>query len=47
MAKILIIDDQAWGKNLCKEELSGEGHTMSAKQLWKGCQGFSKCLKAF
>ena len=29
MAKILIIDDQAWVKNLCKEGLSGEGHKVS------------------
>ncbi len=29
MANILIIDDQAWVKDLCKEGLSGEGHTVS------------------
>ncbi|MDH3567149.1 MAG: response regulator [Desulfobacteraceae bacterium] len=29
MAKILIIDDQVWVKNLCKEGLSGEGHKVS------------------
>jgi DNA-binding response OmpR family regulator len=29
MANILIIDDQAWVKDLCKEGLSGEGHKVS------------------
>lgn len=29
MANILIIDDQAWVKDLCKEGLSGEGHNVS------------------
>ena len=29
MAKILIIDDQAWVKNLCKEGLSDEGYKVS------------------
>ncbi len=30
MANILIIDDQAWVKDLCKEGLSGEGYKVSA-----------------
>ncbi len=30
MANILIIDDQVWIKDLCKEGLSGEGHNVSA-----------------
>ncbi len=29
MANILIIDDQAWVKNLCRESLTGEGHNVS------------------
>ena len=29
MANILIIDDQAWVKDLCKEGLSDEGHKVS------------------
>lgn len=30
MANILIIDDQAWIKDLCRESLSGEAHNVSA-----------------
>jgi DNA-binding NarL/FixJ family response regulator len=30
VANILIIDDQAWVSNLCREGLSGEGHRISA-----------------
>jgi len=29
MANILIIDDQTWVKNLCRESLTGEGHNVS------------------
>ena len=29
MANILIIDDQAWVKDLCKESLAGEGFNVS------------------
>jgi DNA-binding NtrC family response regulator len=29
MANILIIDDQAWVKDLCRESLAGEGYTVS------------------
>ncbi len=29
MANILIIDDQAWVKDLCKESLTGEEHNIS------------------
>ena len=29
MANILIIDDQAWVKNLCREGLAGEGYNVS------------------
>ena len=30
MANILIIDDQKWVIDLCREELAGEGHKVSA-----------------
>ena len=30
MANILIIDDQAWIKELCREGLTGEGHSIFA-----------------
>jgi DNA-binding NtrC family response regulator len=29
MANILIIDDQAWVKDLCRESLAGQGYTVS------------------
>ncbi len=29
MANILIIDDQAWASDLCREGLAGEGHKVS------------------
>jgi len=29
MANILIIDDQAWVKDLCREGLAGEGYNVS------------------
>jgi DNA-binding NtrC family response regulator len=30
MANILIVDDQAWIKDLCREGLTGEGHNIVA-----------------
>jgi DNA-binding NtrC family response regulator len=30
MANILIVDDQAWIKDLCREGLTGEGHNIFA-----------------
>jgi DNA-binding NtrC family response regulator len=30
MAKILIIDDQKWAKELCREGLAGESHRIQA-----------------
>jgi DNA-binding NtrC family response regulator len=30
MANILIVDDQEWIKDLCREELAGEGHNIFA-----------------
>ena len=29
MANILVIDDQRWIKDLCREALAGQGHTVS------------------
>jgi hypothetical protein len=31
MANILIIDDQEWAKDLCREGLTGESHRIQAK----------------